>query len=285
MDRREAIEILAGRYLIAVDTDNETAKEHVRMVNEALDLAIEALSEPTGDYEFFGGEYAKEGDAESATTTDCISRADTIKVMCAECVYEGDCDRECTEVAIVKGMPPVKLKSPCDSLLESDSGEFKEQKSKLDCISRQAAIEAFCYDCRKLKPGQCEHWYSCRSQKELRSLPPVTPKEQTDCTDFINWLLEEVLDEENWELNAVANGEIICRKLKKLDLLEVKDGYYVRASVTPTERTGEWVVEHSGNGWNEWTNYTCSECNEKFNKFYASIYCPNCGAKMGGDTE
>lgn len=148
-------------------------------INEALDLAIEALKEPTGDYEFFGGTYAKEGDAESATTT--------------------------------------------------------------DCISRQAAIEAFCDDCRGLKPGQCEHWDSCKSQKELRSLPPVTPTEPTDCTDFINWLLEEVLDEENWELNAVANGEIICRKLKKLDLLEVKDGYYVRASVTPEGRTGEWV--------------------------------------------
>lgn len=54
--------------------------------------------------------------------------------------------------------------------------------------------------------------------------------EQTDCTDFVNWLLEEVMDEENWQMNAVANGEIICRKLKKLGLLEVKDGYYIRPS-------------------------------------------------------
>lgn len=35
-----------------------------------------------------------------------------------------------------------KLKKPCDSLLTEDSEERKEQKSKLDLISRQDAIEA-----------------------------------------------------------------------------------------------------------------------------------------------
>ena len=49
-----------------------------------------------------------------------------------------------------------------------------------------------------------------------------------DCTDFLCWLLEEIMDEENWEMNAEADGEIIARKLKKLGLLESKDGYYVR---------------------------------------------------------
>lgn len=57
---------------------------------------------------------------------------------------------------------------------------------------------------------------------------PSADAEQTDCTDFVNWLLDEIMDEEMWELNAVANGEIIARKLKKLGLLEVKDGYYIR---------------------------------------------------------
>ena len=49
-----------------------------------------------------------------------------------------------------------------------------------------------------------------------------------DCTDFLLWLLEEIMDEVNWHWNAEADGEIIARKLKKLGLLEVKDGYYVR---------------------------------------------------------
>ena len=49
-----------------------------------------------------------------------------------------------------------------------------------------------------------------------------------DCTDFLCWLLEEIMDEENWEINAEADGEIIARKLKKLGLLDSKDGYYIR---------------------------------------------------------
>lgn len=59
---------------------------------------------------------------------------------------------------------------------------------------------------------------------------------QTDCTDFVLWLLEEVMDDENWEMNAVGMGEIICRKLKKLGLLEVKDGYYIRPSADTVPR-------------------------------------------------
>ena len=53
-----------------------------------------------------------------------------------------------------------------------------------------------------------------------------------DCTDFINWLLEEVMDEENWHWNAEAYGEIICRKLVKLGVLEVTEepSYYIRPS-------------------------------------------------------
>lgn len=69
-------------------------------------------------------------------------------------------------------------------------------------------------------------------RNDIEALPSASG-EQTDCTDFVNWLLEEVMYEEMWELNAVANGEIIARKLKKLGLLEVKDGYYVR---TPSEK-------------------------------------------------
>ena len=62
------------------------------------------------------------------------------------------------------------------------------------------------------------------------------PKTGRDCTDFVRWLMDEVMDEENWQMNAVAYGEIICRKLKKLGLLDVVDGYYVE-----TQKTGAWI--------------------------------------------
>ena len=44
--------------------------------------------------------------------------------------------------------------------------------------------------------------------------------------DMALWLRDEVMDEDNWELNAVALGEVICRKLVKCGLLELKDGEY-----------------------------------------------------------
>lgn len=44
--------------------------------------------------------------------------------------------------------------------------------------------------------------------------------------DMALWLRDEVMDEENWELNVIVNGEIICRKLVKCGLLELKDGEY-----------------------------------------------------------
>lgn len=49
-----------------------------------------------------------------------------------------------------------------------------------------------------------------------------------DCTDFIEWLVDRVLDETIWENNSVAYGEIICRKLEKLGVLEATEepSYY-----------------------------------------------------------
>lgn len=52
--------------------------------------------------------------------------------------------------------------------------------------------------------------------------------ETVDCTEFIRWLTETVMDDGMWELNAVAYGEVIARKLTKLGVLEVKDRYYIR---------------------------------------------------------
>ena len=106
----------------------------------------------------------------------------------------------------------------------------------------------------------------------IPALPSAEPKTGRDCTDFVRWLMDEVMDEENWQMNAVANGEIICRKLKKLGLLDVVDGYYVE-----TQKTGEWVRHEL---WDTpW--YTCSECDSHGRNDYK--FCPNCGARMLGE--
>ena len=61
---------------------------------------------------------------------------------------------------------------------------------------------------------------------------PLPSADAVDCTDFIEWLVDRVLDETIWEYNSVAYGEIICRKLEKLGVLEVTEepSYYIRPS-------------------------------------------------------
>ena len=159
-----------------------------------------------------------------------------------------------------------------------------------DLISRQDAIDALDKRFDAIPMEQTTEILLLR--RDLRDLPSATcddciwhvcnynkidwdagPKKGRDCTDFVRWLMDEVMDEENWQLNAVANGEIICRKLKKLGLLDVVDGYYVK-----TQKTGEWEEEDEyGDLW------VCDQCG--FASEYRDNYCPNCGANMRGEAE
>ena len=90
-------------------------------------------------------------------------------------------------------------------------------------IDADALSEKLCKTTIFIKDGEV-------FQRMINDAPTVSA-ETVDCTDFVLWLLDEIMDEEMWELNAVANGEVIARKLKKLGLLKVKDGYYIRSSV------------------------------------------------------
>jgi len=149
-----------------------------------------------------------------------------------------------------------------------------------DLISRQDAIDAW----DKLsKRGRTEF------DQVLMTLPSAEPKTGRDCTDFVRWLMDEVMDEENWQMNAVANGEIICRKLKKLGLLDVVDGYYVE-----TQKTGEWI-DYIGKDLGidgQWLRddgktifMQCDQCDSMVvrNLMTHKNYCPNCGARMLGE--
>ena len=53
------------------------------------------------------------------------------------------------------------------------------------------------------------------------------PSTQGDA-EFINWLLDEVWDEEIWELNYRSFPELLCRRLVKAGWLKEEDGKYVR---------------------------------------------------------
>ena len=123
----------------------------------------------------------------------------------------------------------------------------------------------------------------------LKEYFPSVDRQTTDCTEFMEWLKAEVLDENNWELNAVAYGEIICRKLKKLGWIDVEDGCYV-----DTRPTGEWIEMevipevYDIEGVKTWgSKMQCDQCGFRFMAVEGHIrqynYCPNCGARMLGE--
>ena len=43
---------------------------------------------------------------------------------------------------------------------------------------------------------------------------------------FAQWVANEVIDEDLWELNHGAFAEIACRKLEKLGIVKLNDGYW-----------------------------------------------------------
>lgn len=107
-------------------------------------------------------------------------------------------------------------------------------ESNGELIDRQAAVN-------ELKEQLVETWteweaaYNAGVEYAISVIEELPSAEPVDCTDFIRWIRDKVMDEENWELNAVAYGEVIARKLKKLGAVISEGGYY-----HSTEH-GEWI--------------------------------------------
>lgn len=155
-----------------------------------------------------------------------------------------------------------KTEQAVDMAIKSLSAEQKEEELAEDIARRMATIIENEQDVRVI----------------LKNASDDRPTEEwkINCTDFVDWLLEKVLDEEDWDMNYQAYGEIICRKLKKLGVVTVKDGYYI-------------IADDADRPSGEWTDMcACSICG--FQPWYERdihtlSYCPNCGAKMKGGTE
>ena len=283
------------------------------LVNDGIDNIVDRINALPS------AEVYKEWIGEDMGKTDLISRAEAMnKCKNAENELTDEADRKGLRVArfIIGELPSAeqvtsKLKNPCDSLLTEDKDDSKEQKSKLDLISRADAIEALCHNCAYYTDAQCktDSGYWCESgamimedipsadrpTEDYSDLPDIPRayyekivgnmsheinmlKQQLedrpthDCTDLVQWLLEATMDEEDWRESADANGQVICRKLKKLGVLDTKDGYYIRTPLAYDDRpSGEWVQE-------EHKDYKCSICGTE--QWDNTSYCPSCGARM-----
>ena len=88
-----------------------------------------------------------------------------------------------------------------------------------DLIDRQAAIDGF-YE----MASDTDHL--CTVGDYVKFLESMTSA-QSD-SSFITWLLDEIWDENMWELNCGAFPEIVCRKLTKLGYVRERNGEYER---------------------------------------------------------
>ena len=86
------------------------------------------------------------------------------------------------------------------------------------------------YKIKKRKYSFYESWWDrleCHDEcamKLINALDDVPIKEK----EFIEWVIEEIMDEENWELNCISFPEIACRKLVKMGYLKIEGEMYKR---------------------------------------------------------
>ena len=218
--------------------------------------AVRGLSVLVDDEDFSYFEEALEALPSADTSSDLISRADALALFYPDTQYWGD---------------------DIDNKLLSlpSAGYSKQRQTTLngDLVSRADAIE-------EISKGV---W----NEQELIDRIKALPSNAVDCTDFIEWLVEVVLDDEDWELNAVAYGEIICRKLEKLGVLETTEepSYYIRPSADRPQ--GVWINrEYCQVDEDAYEVATCSNCKSEITIEYPhDNYCPNCGADMRGGAE
>ena len=145
-----------------------------------------------------------------------------------------------------------KLKNPCDSLLTDDKDDSKEQKSKLDLISRDDVL------------GYIDRLDTCGLGKG-KALEYI--RKYVEKTDSVS--ADPKLLEDGTLVVNVPNAEKVSRVL-------VEDGHngglYYHDSA---ERVGVWIKQFNG------TKCVCSLCGYSNGRKHNDNYCPNCGAKMG----
>ena len=256
MDREVAIELLkqekrAHAQVVSMADMIGIGKEHTdegRATIEALDLAIEAL--------MLRDKYVK-------ALERMIEGAKEINKFLDEAAEKSD-----EKLQLSGETSTCKLKKDHDFLTREGEKVSKEQKSKLDCISRSWMVNAL-----QEVNGESDmpdFWHEGMNDaiEEVKNAPSVTPTEQTikEIMDFIGGM------------NMV--GEITSEAYAKISDF-VDDG-------TPTERTGEWKKEVNEKlGKCLRVVYVCSACGCAVGceHFLRRSYCPNCGAKMKGGKE
>ena len=282
MTREEAIKMVqAHKFPIPME-------EWQRLNNEAIDMAISALEKPNYETDNEVRLAVVDRHKDKVVLWDAFGEVEYLPsdLLTHEEAW-AEIERGDAETNPIPTGTGVMIQSP---------------NNGADLISRADAIEAVMntepvvFDSQSLEPHQkTKDVIDALSALPSAELPNLKQEFESadrpthDCTNLIQWLLEAAMDEEDWRENADAYGEIICRKLKKLGLLDTKDGYYIRTPLAYDDRpSGEWIVKDD--------DLVCDQCGESAPIHHVicngtvgiqdfSNYCPSCGAKMKGGEE
>ena len=182
----------------------------------------------------------------------------------------------------------------CKGLIQQDGQDYLDER---DIPLLDMAIEALSvYD--KLTCKTCAdrtlcimsapdgQWKACKDYRP-QAEPPTIPTFAESEKAYKAWTGEE-MGKTGDEINEM-NKEIIKDILKMMPTAYLLEALVVSTFEELTEQAdrphGEWIVEPFRNNW----EFKCSVCG--WNEQHAYIdaqrhnYCPNCGAKMGGDGE
>lgn len=93
-----------------------------------------------------------------------------------------------------------------------------------DTIYRQEAIDEFWKLDIEMRPSAIDAITGI-----LEQLPSAHPEITDELVGFVEWVLDEIWDEELWEYNWQAFPELVCRKLLKLGFVTTnEEGNYER---------------------------------------------------------
>lgn len=243
---------------------------------EAIDMAIKALQGGGGDL---------------------ISRDDAIRELNGACsTWEDDAKVQEIVMAIPSAEQVAgKLNNPCDSLLKADSDECKEQKSKLDLISRADAIEAVRMSEHRITIAdeqggvgtvKWDMWgvYTAEAVEAIKALPSAEAVSREEY-DHLEALYDAVriYDSSAEAVQIPIKLEKRYPESKDEDITDAFMRGYLAGRSSAEAVQGEWI--HDGQNFKgglDWCH--CSECGYKTSANGLSVYrfCPNCGARMKG---
>lgn len=129
--------------------------------------------------------------------------------------------REIDLISRQAAIEAIKTWGLIDGLSEGQAIEILADEEKLPSAQPDPHYDEWCTDCKEYDHDKhcCPRW-----NRVIRQ----TLKDAQPDSSFITWLLDEIWDEEMWELNSGAFPEIVCRKLVKLGFVRERNGEYER---------------------------------------------------------